>query len=87
MLPYSGEVLCALYGKYNQGIWPIQILFPVLAGMSLALTLYPWRQAGRVVGTILALAWLWAAIGFHWQHFSWINFSAGIYAGLFAMQA
>jgi hypothetical protein len=87
MLPYSAEVLYALYGQYNQAIWPIQILFLVLAGVSLAFTLHPWRQAGRVVGMILVLAWLWAAIGFHWQHFSLINFSAGIYAALFAAQA
>jgi len=87
MLPYSAEVLYALYGQYNQAIWPIQILFLVLAGVCLALTLNPWRQAGRVVGAILVLAWSWAAIGFHWQHFSLINFSAGIYAALFAIQA
>jgi hypothetical protein len=87
MLPYSAEVLYALYGQYNQAIWPMQILFLVLAGVSLAFTLHPWRQAGRVVGLILVLAWLWAAIGFHWQHFSLINFSAGIYAALFAVQA
>lgn len=87
MLPYSAEVLYALYGQYNQAIWPIQILFLVLAGVSLALTLNPWRQAGRVVGAILVLAWSWAAISFHWQHFSLINFSAGIYAALFAIQA
>jgi len=87
MLPYSAEVLYALYGQYNQAIWPIQILFLVLAGTVLALTLRPWRQSGRMVGVILVLAWLWAAIGFHWQHFSLINFSAGIYAGLFGVQA
>jgi len=87
MLPYSAEVLYALYGQYNQAIWPIQILFLVFAGVILALTLHPWRQAGRVVGVILVLAWLWAAIGFHWQHFSLINFSAGIYTALFAIQA
>lgn len=87
MLPYSAEVLYALYGQYNQAIWPIQILFLVLAGTVLALILRPWRLSGRMVGVTLVLAWLWAAIAFHWQYFSLINFSAGIYAVLFGVQA
>lgn len=87
MLPYTAEVLYALYGQYNQAIAPIHILFLVLAGTVLALTLRRSRQSVRVVGLILVLAWLWVAIAFHWQHFSLINFSAGIYAGLFGVQA
>lgn len=87
MLHYSLEVLYALYGQYDQAIWPTQIFFLASAGMVLALTLPRWRHSSSVVGVILVLAWLWAAIGFHWQHFSLINFSAGVYAGLFGIQA
>jgi hypothetical protein len=87
MLPYTAEVLYALFGQYNQAIWPIQPLFLVLAGVALGLALRPARQTGRAVGTILALAWLWTAIAFHWQHFAQIHFAAGAYAVLFLLQA
>lgn len=50
MLPYSAEVLYALYGQYNQAIWPIQILFLVLAGTVLVLILRPWRLFGIAPG-------------------------------------
>jgi hypothetical protein len=86
MLPYSAEVLYALFGQYNQAIWPVPVLFLVLAAVVVALALRPVSQAGRAVGLILALAWIWTAIAFHWLHFAQINFAAGGYAALFALQ-
>jgi hypothetical protein len=86
MLPYSAEVLYALFGQYNQAIWPVPALFLILAAVIVALALRPVSQAGRAVGLVLAVAWIWTAIVFHWLHFLQINFAASGYAALFALQ-
>jgi len=87
MLPYSAEALFALYGQYNLAIWPIQILFLVLALVGLVLVARPVPRSGWMIGVILALAWVWTGIAFHLQHFGSINFAAPLFAALFVLQA
>ena len=87
MLPYSAEALFALYGQYNVAIWPIQILFLVLALVGLVLAARPVPRSSRVIGLILALSWAWTGIAFHLQHFGLINFAAPLFAALFVLQA
>ena len=87
MLPYSQEALYALFAQYNGAVWPIALLFLVLALAVPVLARRPSRQAARVTGLFLALTWAWTAVGFHWLHFSTIHFAAAAYAALFGIQA
>ncbi|AGA34612.1 hypothetical protein TVNIR_2975 [Thioalkalivibrio nitratireducens DSM 14787] len=88
MLPYSAEVLHALWGQYNHALWPLQI--PLLVFTIAAIALARRRggeRASRAIGWVLVLGWSWTAIGYHWLYFTQIHFAAPTYAVLFAVQA
>ena len=86
MLPYTAEVLFALYARYLGELWPASITLMLLTAAVLFLA---WRAeplAGRLAGGLLALGWLWVGAVFHLHYFATINFAAPLYAGLFVLQ-
>ena len=87
MIPFSPEVLFALFEEYNLAIWPAQIAAYVLGLIVLGLVFRPSLSGSRVVGAILAIFWLGNGIAYHWQHFTPINFAAPVFAALFLVQA
>lgn len=97
MLPYSIEVLFAVFGQYNKTVWPAQLLAYVLALVALAIVFKPRvfkpsvfkpSAAGtRFIGVVQAIAWAWVGIGFHFVHFAPLNFAAPIYGTFFVLQA
>lgn len=87
MLPFSQDAFFALFEQYNRAIWPAQIVAYVLALAALALVARPVAGAGRVVGTILALAWAWNGAVYHVMYFATINFWADILGGVFIIEA
>lgn len=89
MLPYSLEVLFAIHGQFNRAVWPVQLLFFAFAvSVSVLLLRAPGsRVTSRATNVLLALAWAWTGIGFHWLHFASFNFAAPYYAVAFICQA
>lgn len=87
MLPYTTEVLFSLFDQYNRQIWPLHIVFYGLAIVSIALMLWPNRHGARIISLMLAAAWAWTAMAFHYLQFATINFAAPFYALLFLVQA
>jgi len=86
MLPFTAEILFASFGQYNQALWPLPLLAPALALALILLTLRPVRHAARATGALLALAWLWVGVGYHFLHFAAIDFTAPVYGALFVLQ-
>ncbi|TDX30858.1 hypothetical protein DFO67_104117 [Modicisalibacter xianhensis] len=89
MLPYSPEILFAIYAQFNQAVWPAQLIFNALL---LGLIFLIAKRSGsataaRIVNGFLALAWAWTGIGFHLAHFAPFNFAAPYYGALFLVQA
>ena len=87
MLSFTAEVFFSLLGQYNGAIWPAQIVAGLLGLGALFLASRPARGSDRVVAAILAAAWLWVAIVFHWTYFAAISFAAPVAAACFAVQA
>src|SRR3546814_17247301 len=75
MLPFTADVLFSSIAAYNRAIWPAPAVALALGLVALGLAMRPVSGGGRLIGAILAAAWLWAGIGFHLIHFSSINFA------------
>ncbi|SHF14571.1 hypothetical protein SAMN02745148_01915 [Modicisalibacter ilicicola DSM 19980] len=89
MLPYSTEVLFALFAEFNRTAWPVAVTFQVLALAALILVAYRpgQRASARALSALLAAAWAWVGIAFHWWHFAPFNFAAPWYGVAFLGQA
>lgn len=81
--PFTTEQFFGVFVAYNAAIWPAQIGAYVLGLVAIAGL---WRRRPKLVLAILALMWLWNAIGYHYLFFSSINPAAKLFAGLFALQ-
>jgi hypothetical protein len=86
MLPFTADILFSSFEQYNRTLWPYAILAPVLALAIVLLTFRPVRGGDRAVSALLALAWLWIAIGYHFLHFATIDFAAPLYGAFFVLQ-
>lgn len=89
MLPYSIDVLFAIFGQFNCETWPAPLIFFALALVMLAAL---GRSGGgislaRAISVCLAIIWAWVGIGFHYIYFAPFNFAASFYAVAFVLQA
>ena len=59
-LPFTREAFLAMFGAYNQAVWPLQILAYLLAIVAVVLSIEPFfRWSDRLIVAILAAFWLW----------------------------
>lgn len=83
MLPYTVEVFFASMEEYNRAWFPLPIVAPLLAlaAFALAVRPLPGRPAvsARLVGALLAVAWVWVGWAHQLQHMAGLNFMAPIY--------
>jgi hypothetical protein len=86
MLSFTPDAFFALFEQYNRAIWPGQFLAYGLGFVALLLAFRPFPQRDRIVGALLALAWLWIGVVYHFVHFTQINFVAPAFAALFVIQ-
>ncbi len=87
MLPYTRDVYFALFETYNAAIWPAQIAAIALAVLAVLLVLRTRPYGGRVAAAVIAAAWGWTGIAFHWLTFSTVNYLAPAFAVLFVVAA
>jgi hypothetical protein len=86
MLSFSPDVFFSLFADYNLAIWPAQPIAYALGLLVVALTFKPTEWSGRLIAAVLALAWLWIGIAYHYLYFTQINFVAPAFAALFVLQ-
>lgn len=85
--PFTTEQFLDVIRQYNQGVWPAQIAFYLLAGLLIVLALRTSPRSDRWIAGILAFLWAWMGIVYHWLYFTSINPAAYLFAGLFMLQA
>jgi hypothetical protein len=86
MLPFTAEILFSSFEQYNRALWPLPILAPALALAIVLLTFRPVRGSDRAIATVIAFAWLWIGVGYHFLHFATIDFAAPIYGAFFVLE-
>jgi hypothetical protein len=81
-MPFSTAEFMAVFGRYNQAVWPAQFILNLLALALVAILL--WVPAGsRWVAGGLALLWAWMAVAYHFAFFTRINPAAWGFGLLF----
>ena len=86
MLPFTIEEFFAVFGRYNQAVWPAQIALLVLGLAGIALTVRRRQGDLRWVCVILAILWLWTAFAYHIAFFRPVNPAAWLFGAAFAIQ-
>lgn len=86
-LPFTQDAFFALFGQYNGVIWPLALIFYILAAISVVLLFQASRSATLFIASTLAAMWAVNGIGYHWIFFREINPAAQLFAGVFLVQA
>ncbi|MEH2626574.1 hypothetical protein V1292_004629 [Bradyrhizobium sp. AZCC 1719] len=86
MLPFTPAQFLSVFVKYNNAIWPVQIVAYLLGAIAVALLFRKPQGDDRTIAAILAAMWLWTAIAYHALFFADINKAAYLFAALFVIQ-
>ena len=86
MLPFTAEILFSSFEQYNRALWPLPLVALALALAVILLTLRPVRGGDRAIGALLAAAWVWIGVGYHYLHFAAIDFAAPLYGAFFVLE-
>jgi hypothetical protein len=87
VLPFTPEQFFAVFGVYNEAVWPAQVFLLALAVLALVLVALPRTWSGWVVSAILAFLWAWLALAYHLAFFAAINPLAYVFAAVSAAGA
>jgi hypothetical protein len=84
--PFSSEQFFAVFASYNVAVWPLQVVFNLVAISLVAVALLRWRRAGTIVPLGLAVFWIWMGLAYHWIYFADINPAARLFAVAFVAE-
>jgi hypothetical protein len=87
VLPFTVEQFLGVFSRYNQAIWPLQVVAYLLGVAAVALV---WRRtptADRLVAAVLTVFWFVTGWLYHITYFSEINPIAVGFGALFLLQA
>lgn len=85
--PFTAEEFLAVMTRYNEAVWPMQIVFYLLAGLLTYWALRPSESSNRWISLTFAFLWAWMGVAYHWLFFTHINPAAWIFGALFVAQA
>jgi hypothetical protein len=86
MLPFTADILFSSIAQYHRALWPLPPVALLLGLGVVLLTLRPVRDGNRLIGGLLAAAWLWIGIGWHMLYFARLDFAAPLYGALFVLE-
>jgi len=85
-LPFTVEEFLEAFKNYNQSVYPMQIVFYLLAATVILLSIKKIANADRIINVILSFFWLWMGIVYHLFYFAQINKAAYLFGGIFILQ-
>ena len=85
-LPFTLEQFIEIFKNYNQSVYPMQIVFYLLATTIIILSIKKIVNAGRIINIILSFFWLWMGIVYHLMYFTQINQAAYLFGAIFILQ-
>ena len=87
VMNFTVEQFLSVFEKYNQAVWPMQIVAYALGIVLVALALTKWKRASAVIFGALAVMWAGMAVGYMWLYFADINKAAYLFGVIFLAQA
>lgn len=85
-LPFTVHEFFDVFRRYNETVWPAQLLLVAAALTAVGLVLRLGTRASRAVSLILAIFWLWMGGVYHLWFFRAINPAALLFGIAFVMQ-
>ena len=92
-IPFTAQQFFEVIARYNEVVWPTQLLLHALALIAVVCVLRPRRWSGTVVSALLGALWAWTGVAYHLAFFSAINPLAWVFgaasllgAGLFVWE-
>ena len=85
-LPFSADEFLSVFERYNTDVWPIQIVFYILAALTVTLLFTEYANRHQIINSILAFFWIWMGIVYHILYFSSVNPAAILFGSLFIIQ-
>ncbi|HWI90242.1 MAG TPA: DUF6064 family protein [Flavisolibacter sp.] len=86
-LPFTVEQFLQVFKNYNNAIFPMQIVFYLLALTIIFLSIKKSKGTDKIINSIIAFFWLWMGIIYHMIFFTTINKAAYLFGGFFIIQA
>ncbi len=72
-LPFTTEQFLSVFERYNQTVWPFQIILNLFALAAVYFAVRPFRLSDKIVAGILAFLWVWIGAAYHLAFFASIN--------------
>ncbi len=81
-IPFTVEQFFEVFSRYNESVWPVQILLTLLA-CAIIVLLFGDRLCSRLIAAVLSFFWAWMAIAYHFVFFTDINPAAWFFGACF----
>ena len=85
-LPFTTEQFFEVFKNYNESVFPIQIIFYLLALTVIFLSIKKFTGSDRIINAILSFFWLWMGVVYHLFYFASINKAAYLFGAIFILQ-
>ena len=86
-LPFSRDDFFTVFVRYNDTVWPAQVVLYGLAVFAVVLAFRRSAAASRGTHVLLAALWLWMGLVYHAGFFAGINRAALVFALIFVAQS
>ena len=86
-IPFSKEEFLNIFKSYNLSVWPLQILFILVALVLIYLAVSKKKNSNIIINSVLAFYWMWIGIVYHISFFAEINPAAYIFGVFFITQS
>jgi hypothetical protein len=84
--PFTAQQFFESLAAYNESVWPLQLVWVVLALLIVGLSVGSKIWFDRLIGVILSVMWVWMAIVYHWLFFLPINDAALVFGAAFMLE-
>jgi hypothetical protein len=84
--PFTLEQFLEVFKKYNEAVFPMQIVFYLISGIAIYHVIKPNPKSDKIISSLLSFLWLWMGIVYHVIFFTTINKAAYLFGGLFIIQ-
>jgi len=86
-MPFSVDQFFSVFARYNEAVWPMQVLPHLAAIVAVAQMRGPHRWHAKIITGILAAMWAINGIGNHLLFFTDVNPAAWLFGAAFPVQA
>lgn len=86
-MDFTVEQFLNVFERYNEALWPLQIVAYALGITLVVLALTRWKRASAIIFAVLAILWAGMAVGYMWLYFADINPAARLFGAVFLVQA